>query len=39
MVPRAGTFDSSRARFQGITNLPFSAFVADRSRCRGVPKP
>jgi len=24
--------------FQGITNLPFSAFVADRSRCRGVPK-
>ena len=24
--------------FQGITNLPFSAFVEDRSRCRGVPK-
>jgi hypothetical protein len=24
--------------FQGITNAPFSAFVADQSRCRGVPK-
>jgi hypothetical protein len=24
--------------FQGISNLPFSQFVADRSRCRGVPK-
>jgi hypothetical protein len=24
--------------FQGITNLPFSSFVADQSRCRGVPK-
>jgi len=23
---------------QGITNLPFSAFVEDRARCRGVPK-
>jgi hypothetical protein len=23
---------------QGITNLPFSEFVTDRSRCRGVPK-
>jgi Fungalysin metallopeptidase (M36)/PA domain len=25
-------------RFDGITNLPFSAFVADQSKCRGVPK-
>ena len=24
--------------FRGITNLPFSTFVSDRSRCRGVPK-
>jgi Fungalysin metallopeptidase (M36)/PA domain/Fungalysin/Thermolysin Propeptide Motif len=24
--------------FQGITNLPFSQFVVDRSKCRGVPK-
>ena len=24
--------------FQGITNRPFSTFVADMSKCRGVPK-
>jgi hypothetical protein len=24
--------------FQGITNLPFSEFIADLSKCRGVPK-
>ena len=24
--------------FQGITNSPFAVFVADQSRCRGVPK-
>jgi hypothetical protein len=24
--------------FQGITNLPFPAFIADQNRCRGVPK-
>jgi hypothetical protein len=24
--------------FQGITNLPFSEFIADLSKCRGIPK-